>query len=477
MTANFSLMLASHAPRTKITRFARRPAPLISAIALFFFFFAFCVSRLAGAATVSVTVAPGGQHVFDPAIVNINAGDTVEWTWADSFHTVTSGSPCTQDSLFNSGFLNPGDKFSFTFTTAGTYDYFCIPHCSMGMVGTVNVAAATPTPTPSATPTPTVTPTPTATPTPTSTPTPTATATPTPTPTPSPTPTPTPMATSLNVSTRLEVGTGDQVLIGGIIITDTQSSGSAAFAATAGKRVLLRAIGPSLVNPPTNIPNALPDPVLELHAGDGSLITSNDNWVDSPDKAEIEATGAQPTNDLESAIIATLDPGAYTAIVKGANDVTGIGVVEAYDLDPNNGSLFSNIATRGLVQTGDNVLIAGFILGPDGTADAPILIRAIGPSLPSSQVPDPLADPVLDLYDSNGTRLESNDNWMDSPDKAAIEATGIPPTNDLESAIYDTLPTGAYTAIVSGKNSTTGVAVVEVYRLSQPPVTHAPNAH
>jgi hypothetical protein len=267
------------------------------------------------------------------------------------------------------------------------------------------------------------------------------------------------------------------VLIAGFIITSNTTGDASLFAPTAGKRILLRAIGPSLVNPPANIPNALPDPFLELHAGDGSLITSNDNWVDSLDKAEIEATGAAPTNDLESAIIATLDPGSYTSVVSGANGVTGIGTVEMYDLDTNSGTQLANISTRGLVQTGDNVLIAGFILGPVGTEDTSILIRAIGPSLPPSQVTNPLADPVLELHDANGTTVETNDNWKftsnGSSQQAAIEATGIPPTNDLESAILESLTPGAYTAIVSGKNGGTGVAVIEVYRLSPPPVTNA----
>jgi hypothetical protein len=231
--------------------------------------------------------------------------------------------------------------------------------------------------------------------------------------------------------------------------------------------VLFRAIGPSLTK--FGITNALPDPVLELHASDGTLITQNDNWVDSPDKADIEATGAAPSNPLESAIIRTLDANTsfYTAVVTGKNGVTGVGLVEAYDLGGTDGSQLANISTRGMVGTDTNVLIGGFILGPDGATDAPILMRAIGPSLLQQQVTDALSDTVLELRDANGNLIESNDNWKDSPEKDAIIASGIPPTNDLESAILRTLPTGTYTAIVSGKNGATGVGLVEIYRLSQ----------
>ena len=278
-----------------------------------------------------------------------------------------------------------------------------------------------------------------------------STPTPTSTPSPSPTPTPTPPAQSLNVSTRLDVGTGDKVAIGGIIITE----GGA-------KRVLLRAIGPSLAN--FGITDPLSDPVLELHAGDGSLITSNDNWTDSPQMADIEATGLAPTNDLEPAIIATLDPGLYTAIVNGKDGGTGVGLVEAYDLDQSVASQLGNISTRGFVETGDNVMIGGFILGPDEAQNANVLMRAIGPSLTDFGVTDALADPVLELHDANGALLVDNNDWKESQ-QAEIEATGLQPTNDLESAILMTLAPGGYTAIVAGSGGSTGVALVEIYRL------------
>ena len=250
-----------------------------------------------------------------------------------------------------------------------------------------------------------------------------------------------------NISTRLRVETGDNVLIGGFIITGTQP-----------KKVIVRAIGPSLP-----LAGALADPVLELH-GPGAFATiTNDNWR-SDQEAEIIATGIPPTNDLESAIVATLpaNNSAYTAIVRGVNNGTGIGLVEAYDLDRTVDSKLANISTRGLVQTGDNVLIAGTIVL--GQTSQRVIVRAIGPSL---NLPGKLADPTLELRDGNGALLRSNDNWR-SDQEAEIIATGIPPTNDLESAIVATLPANgaSYTAIVRGVNGTTGVAVVEVYALN-----------
>jgi len=248
----------------------------------------------------------------------------------------------------------------------------------------------------------------------------------------------------------LDVGTGDKVSIGGIIITEGEA-----------KRVLLRAIGPSLAN--FGIADPLADPVLELHAQDGTLITSNDNW-NSPPAPDIEATGLAPSNPLESAIIATLDPGLYTAVVTGKDGGTGVGLVEAYDLDQSVASQLGNLSTRGFVDIGNNVMIGGFILGPDETENANVLVRAIGPSLTAFGVTDALADPVLELHDANGTLLVSNDNWR-SDQETEIEATGLQPTNDLESAILMSLAPGGYTAVVSGSGDSTGVALVEVYRL------------
>ena len=253
-----------------------------------------------------------------------------------------------------------------------------------------------------------------------------------------------------NISTRLRVETGDNALIGGFIVTGAQP-----------KKLILRAIGPSL-----SLSGALSDPVLELRNSSGELIMSNDNWRDTQ-QAEIIATGIPPSNNLESAIVAMLQANnsAYTAIVRGSNDLTGIGVVEAYDLDRMVDSKLGNISTRGLVQTDDNVLIAGtIVLGP---ASQRVLVRAIGPSLTGSGVAGALQNPTLELRDQNGALLRANDNWRSDQEQEII-ATTIPPTNDLEAALIQTLPASgaAYTAIVRGVDNTTGIAVVEVYALN-----------
>jgi len=246
-----------------------------------------------------------------------------------------------------------------------------------------------------------------------------------------------------NISSRVQVLTGDNVLFGGLIITGTQQ-----------KKVIFRALGPSL-----NLAGKLANPTLELYNSANQLIASNDNWVDAPNKQAIIDSTIPPTNDFESAILMLLDPGNYTAIVRGVGGATGLGVIEVYDLDRTVNSRLANISTRAFVQTGDNVLIGGFIvLGPDSLQ---VIIRAIGPSL---NVPQHLLDPFLELHDGNGTTIAMNDNWRSSQE-AAINATGIPPTNNAESAIVRTLTPGNYTAIVTGVNNTTGVALVEVYGL------------
>ena len=269
---------------------------------------------------------------------------------------------------------------------------------------------------------------------------------PTPTPTPSATPTATP-SQLLNISTRMRVQTGDNVLIGGFIITGTGP-----------KRVILRGIGPSLSG--QGLTGVLPDPTLELH---GAVSINNDNWRDTQE-AEIQATGIPPSNDLESAIVASLEPGAYTAILAGKENTTGIGLVEVYDLDQPAGSKLANISTRGFVETGDNVMIGGFITGPADTGGTTVLIRAIGPSLGAVGIQDSLQDPTLELHDGSGALIAMNDNWRDIQE-AEIIATEIPPTDDRESAILQTLAPGNYTAIVRGKDNTTGVALVEAYNL------------
>jgi hypothetical protein len=203
------------------------------------------------------------------------------------------------------------------------------------------------------------------------------------------------------------------------------------------------------------------DPMLELHAGNGALITSNDDWKDSPDRAAIESTGLQPTDDMESAVLRTLVPGVYTGLLAGKNNTTGIAVIEIYDLDANK-SILANISSRGLVDTGDNVMIGGFIAG-NQNGNTRVLIRGLGPSL-QGKVPNPLADPILELHDSNGNTLETNDDWKDSPERAEIEASGIPPSADQESAILRSVSAAGYTAILRGKTGN-GIAVVEIYNL------------
>jgi hypothetical protein len=231
---------------------------------------------------------------------------------------------------------------------------------------------------------------------------------------------------------------------------------------TTPKTVLIRAIGPSLSQ--FGLTDLLADPVLELHAQDGSVIMTNDNWKSSQ-KAEIEATGKAPENDLESAMVVPLDPGSYTAIVSGKNDSSGIGLVEVYDEDQTVDSVLANISTRGSVQTGDNVMIGGFILG-NGDQGLQVLVRAIGPSLTQFGITDALADPTLELRNSNGDVMGSNDDWKSNPTQQAdIEATGFAPGDDAEAAVLEELPAGSYTVIVAGKDGGTGIGLVEVYSI------------
>ena len=248
-----------------------------------------------------------------------------------------------------------------------------------------------------------------------------------------------------NISTRGFVQTEDGSLIGGFIVTGTQS-----------KKVIVRAIGPSLP-----VSGFLDDPVLELHDAPGALIVSNDNWR-TDQETEVVATGVAPTNDAEAAIVTTLNPGAYTAVVSGSNNGSGVALVEVYDLDQTVDSTLANISTRGFVGTDDNLLIGGFIVLGDNPAAT--IIRALGPSLGDNGVKGALQDPELELHDSYGTLVVSNDDWR-SDQESDIIATSIAPDKDAESAIVKTLGPGAYTTIVSGKDNTTGVALVEIYQL------------
>jgi hypothetical protein len=248
----------------------------------------------------------------------------------------------------------------------------------------------------------------------------------------------------------MRVGTGDNVGIGGFIITGT-----------APMHVLIRAIGPSLS---PGISDPLADPVLELH-GPGAFVTiTDDNWKDDPtQEAAIIATGIPPTNDLEAAIDATLSPGNYSAIVKGKNNTSGVGLVEIYDLSTGVPTKLGNISTRALVATGNNIVIAGFILGNNSGNDR-IVARGIGPSLTAQGVPNALADPVLELRDHNGTLLVANNDWQDNPVQASeLIAAGLAPANPLESGIARTLAPGLYTVLLAGLNDGTGIGLVEVY--------------
>jgi hypothetical protein len=253
---------------------------------------------------------------------------------------------------------------------------------------------------------------------------------------------------SLNISTRADVFTGDNVLDAGFIITGNEN-----------KTVLIRGLGPSLARFLGN--SVLADPTLELHDASG-VIATNDNWQDSHE-TEIEATGIPPTDPHEAAILTTLSPGSYTAILEGSNGGTGIGLVEVYDLNATADSQLANISTRGFVGTDDDVLIGGFITGSGGVP-AQILVRAIGPSLGSMGVADPLEDPTLEIYDQNGDTIAFDDNWKDTQE-TEIEATGLAPSDNRESAILLTLEDGPYTAIIRGANDTIGTALVEIYNL------------
>lgn len=254
----------------------------------------------------------------------------------------------------------------------------------------------------------------------------------------------------LNLSSRVHVGTGDDNAIGGFIVTGSTP-----------KKLLLRALGPSLAS--AGVSGGLDDPTLELRDSTGQRIATNDNWKDSQ-QTEIEATGIPPKDERESAMVQTLSPGAYTAVLRGKNASVGIGLVELYDLAQTPDSQLANISTRALVGTVDNVMIGGFIVGGGGGGSARVIVRALGPSLSAFGVVNPVADPTLELHDSNGMALASNDDWRDAQ-QSEIEATGIPPTDNRESAIVRTLPPGGYSAVVRGKDNATATGVVEVYRL------------
>jgi uncharacterized protein GlcG (DUF336 family) len=255
-----------------------------------------------------------------------------------------------------------------------------------------------------------------------------------------------------NISTRVSAGTGDNRLIGGFIISGTAS-----------KKVIVRAMGPSLGDFGVN--SALADPTLELHDATGAVIATNDNWADTQ-RLEVEASGIPPPNELESAIVRTLAPGAYTAVVDGKDGGVGTALVEVYDLSPASNSTLGNISTRGAVGPQSDVMIGGFIIsGTTGTTR--VLVRTVAPSLISAGVTDAMPDPTLELRDGNGTLIAANDNWREGPELEIREST-LAPTNDLESAIITTLPSGPYTAVIHEKNGQSGIGLFEVYNLQNP---------
>src|SRR5262245_550672 len=256
---------------------------------------------------------------------------------------------------------------------------------------------------------------------------------------------------ALNLSTRGLVGTGDNVLIGGFIITGTNP-----------KTVVLRALGPSLSG--FALSSVLTDPVLKVYNSSGALVATNDNWQSDSNHFIVESNGLAPSNLLESAVARSLAPGAYTVIVTGNGPTPGIGLVELYDIEPLSNSTLENMSTRGSVGTGDNVLINGFIVGDVGSST--VVVRALGPSLAAYGVSGVLSDPTLTIYDSTGSVIASNDNWLDNNvNWVDIRKNTLSPKDQRESALVLHLPAGAYTAVARGANDGTGVGLVEVYSL------------
>lgn len=361
------------------------------------------LSGNAQAATIEVRIQEAIPH-FAPLNVNIHVGDTVKWIWNDDFrHSATSGNgnKGIPDGIFDSGIHRAPYTYSVTFQNVGTFRYYCGEHYRLNTSGvwpTVTVTAPTNTP-----------------------------------------------GVLSNISSRLHVGTDNDVLIGGFIV-----------GGTGAKQVLLRALGPTLSQ--FGVTGALLDPALELRNSSGGLVAFNNDWgTDS--NAQSIPVNLRPPNSLESAILRSLNPGSYTAILRGIHNITGVALFEAYDLDTSATSRLTNISTRGLVQTNSNVMIAGVIVQ---TSNQKVIVRALGPTLASFGVTHSLANPALELHNANGSLLTSNDNWK-STQQAEITASGYAPPNDLESAIVSTLAPGNYTAIVRGVNNTTGVALVEVY--------------
>jgi hypothetical protein len=242
------------------------------------------------------------------------------------------------------------------------------------------------------------------------------------------------------------VGTGDGIVLNAFIITGPDP-----------KQVIVRGLGPSL-----GLPMNLADPALDLRTSAGTLIRSNDNWR-TDQEAEIIATGIPPTNDLEAAIVATLSPGSYTVVLRGISNGTGHGINDLHDVAPGTVSSLTAIGTRANVLTGNDALVSGIVIQPSG---GDLLLRVLGPSMTAAGVSNVLADPTLELRDSNGVLLMVNDNWRDDPSQEAlILASGIQPSDDHEAALVINLPAGSYTGLARGRNNATGIGYIQFYSL------------
>ena len=407
--------------------------------------------------SLNTQLVMGSQETGDHAgfIVSVGAQDATErWRVILPLEDPTIWNPGVGIFGFNQ-FVNTRGRF----TADGRTVYFVTAtatgdnNTSKSFVYSLDAGSGGPPPTPTPVGTPMATPTPG--PTASSTQTPGPSATPVVTPTPSTTPISAGPPKAINLSTRLRVRTGDDVGIGGLIVTGN-----------APKRVLIRAIGPSLVD--FGIQDVLADPVLELH-GPGSFATViNQNWRDTQE-AEIDATGIAPIDDREPAIVATLMPGAYTAIVKGIDNTTGVALVEVYDLEPAVDSQLANLSTRAFVSVGDNIVIAGFSLSGN-SGDGQVIVRGMGPSLAAMGVSNTLADPMLELRNGDGNLVAADNNWQENSVQASdMIAANLAPASQSESGISASLPPGLYTALLSGVDRGTGVGVVEIYERDQAP--------
>jgi hypothetical protein len=251
----------------------------------------------------------------------------------------------------------------------------------------------------------------------------------------------------INISGRAQVLGGDQVVICGFVLPGTEA-----------KRVIIRGLGPSLMH--AGLSGVMDDPALDLYNAAGVVIATNENWRDSQE-GTIVATGLSPSDDREAAIVKNLNPGVYTVALRSQNAHSGLGLVELFDLAPDVNADLANLSVRASVGTGDRALIAGLVVSHSSSN---VLLRALGPSLAQFGIPNPLVDPTLALYNRNGALIAMNDNWKDTQ-RMAISSTGLPPTQDAESAILRMLPPSSYTAIVRGKSNSTGIALLEAYNL------------